>query len=95
MPGWIMAFRFSWHHYAEGKAFYKPPASPFGANFWVRKLVFQAVPFFEETIGATPSNRIMGEETSFLTNLQRQGFQVLDHPGAMVYQSVLHEACTV
>lgn len=37
----------------------------------------------------------MGEETSFLKNLQRQGFQMLDHPGAMVYQSVLLEACTV
>ena len=95
IPDWIMAFGFSHHHYAEGEVFYKPPACPVGPNFWVRKLVFQTMSFFDETIGATPTNRIMGEETFFLMNLQQRGFRMLYHPDALVYHRILQEACTV
>jgi glycosyltransferase involved in cell wall biosynthesis len=95
MPDWIMGFAFPRHHYAEGEAFYKPPACPFGPNFWVRKVVFEKVPFFDETIGPRPKNRIMGSETSFLMNLQGHGFPMLYYPGAEVYHRILHEGCTV
>ena len=95
MPDWIMAFGFPRHHYAEGEAFYRPPACPFGPNFWVRKLVFQKVSFFDETIGPRPRNRIMGSETSFLLDLQKHGFPILYYPDAEVYHRILHEECTV
>ena len=95
MPDWIMAFGFPRHHYAEGEAFYRPPACPFGPNFWVRKLVFQKVPFFDETIGPRPRNRIMGSETSFLLDLQKHGFPILYYPDAEVYHRILHEELTV
>ena len=92
---WMMGFAFTRHHYAEREAFYKPPACPFGPNFWVRKVAFQKVPFFDETIGPRPRNRIMGSETSFLLNLQEHGFPMLYYPGAAVYHRILQEACTV
>ena len=92
---WIKALGFSHHRYAEGEAFYKPPACPFGPNFWVRKLVFQKVPFFNETIGPRPTNRIMGSETSFLRELQRRGFQMLHYPGAEVQHRVDRKECEV
>ena len=94
-PEWIMAFGFPRHHYAEGEAFYEAPACPFGPNYWVRKIVFQKVPFFDETLGPRPSNRIQGDETAFLMNLQGQGFPILYYPGAEVYHRILHEGCTI
>ena len=95
MPEWIMAFGFPRHHYAEGEAFYKAPACPFGPNYWVRKVVFQKVPFFDETLGPKPRNTIQGDETSFLMNLQGHGFPILYYPGAEVYHRILHEGCTI
>jgi glycosyltransferase involved in cell wall biosynthesis len=95
MRDWMMGFGFTRHHYADGEAFYKPPACPFGPNYWVRKVVFQKVPFFDETIGPRPTNRIMGSETSFLMDLQQHGFPILYYPGAEVHHRILREACTV
>jgi Predicted glycosyltransferases len=92
---WLVGFAFPRHHYAEGEVFYKSLENPFGPNFWVRKVVFQKVPFFDETIGARPTNRIMGEEASFLINLQEHGFQILYYPQAVVYHRSLPEAFTV
>jgi glycosyltransferase involved in cell wall biosynthesis len=82
---WLVGFAFPRHHYAETEAFYKPLDNPLGPNFWVRKVVFQTAPFFDETIGARPRNRIMGEEATFLLNLQEHGFQMLYYPQAVVY----------
>ena len=92
---WMMGFAFTRHDYAEAEAFYKPPDCPFGPNFWVRKVVFQKVPFFDETIGPRPRGRIMGSETSFSRNLQEHGFPILYYPGAEVYHRILREACTL
>jgi glycosyltransferase involved in cell wall biosynthesis len=95
MANWIKAFGFSWHHYADGEALYKPPAAPFGPNFWVRKLVFETVPFFDETIGPNSKNRIMGSETSFLMELQRHAFKMLYYPYARVQHRIIPKDCTV
>src|SRR5437667_2052967 len=92
---WLVGFAFPRHHYAETEAFYKPLDYPFGPNFWVRKVVFQKVPFFDETIGARPRNSIMGEEATFLLNLQEHGFQILYYPQAVVYHRSLPEAFTL
>jgi L-malate glycosyltransferase len=92
---WMMPFAFSRHLYAEGEAFYRPPDCPFGPNCWVRKVVFQKVPFFDETIGPRPQNRIMGSETSFLLDLRRHGFEMLYYSGAEVYHRILPKACTL
>ena len=94
MRDWMMGFGFSRHHYAEAEAFYKPPDCPLGPNFWVRKHVVQTMPLFDETLGPRPK-RIMGEETSFLANLQSHGFQILYYPGAEVCHRILTEGCTV
>ncbi len=95
MPEWIMAFGFPRHHYPDGEAFYKAPVCPFGPNYWVRKIVFQKVPFFDETLGPKPKNRIQGDETSFLMNLQGHGFPILHCPKAEVYHRILPEGCTI
>jgi glycosyltransferase involved in cell wall biosynthesis len=92
---WIKAFGFSWHHYAEKAVLYKPPASPFGPNFWVRKAVFEIVPLFDETIGPNSKKRIMGSETSFLVELQRHRFEMLYYPGAWVQHRVLRKDCSI
>jgi len=94
MQDWMMGFGFSRHNYADGEALYAPPNYPVGPNFWVRKHVVQTLPFFDETLGPRPK-RIMGEETSFLANLQSRGFQILYYPGAEVYHRILRETCTV
>jgi GT2 family glycosyltransferase len=94
-PEWIMAFGFPRHHYAEREAFYKTPDCPFGPNYWVRKTVFEKVPFFDETLGPRPKNRIQGDETSFVMNLREHGFEILYYPGAEVYHRILREGCTI
>jgi glycosyltransferase involved in cell wall biosynthesis len=90
---WVKAFGFSWHHYSDGEAFYNPPACPFGPNFWVRKVAFETVPLFDETIGPNSKNRIMGSEASFLMELQRHGFQMLYYPAACVQHRVIRREC--
>jgi glycosyltransferase involved in cell wall biosynthesis len=92
---WMMGFGFTFHCYAEAEAFYTPPACPFGPNYWVRKVVFQKVPFFDETIGPSPRGRIMGSETSFLRSLQQRGFPMLYYPSAAVYHRIQPQACTL
>jgi glycosyltransferase involved in cell wall biosynthesis len=92
---WIKAFGFSWHHYADGEVLYKPSACPSGGNFWVRKVVFQKVPFFDETIGPSPKNRIMGGETLFLRELQSHGIQMLYYPKSEVRHRILVQACLI
>jgi glycosyltransferase involved in cell wall biosynthesis len=92
---WLVGFAFPRHHYAKAETLYKPLDNPLGPNFWVRKIVFQKVPFFDETLGARPRNRIMGEEATFLLNLQEHGFQILYYPQAVVYHRSLPEAFTL
>jgi glycosyltransferase involved in cell wall biosynthesis len=92
---WIKAFGFSWHHYADAEVLYRPPACPFGPNLWVRKTVFDTVPLFDETIGPNSKNRIMGSETSFLRELQRQGFAMLHYPYAEVQHRIIRKDCRV
>jgi glycosyltransferase involved in cell wall biosynthesis len=95
VPEWIQSFAFHSHRYAETEVFYNAPACPFGANFWVRKPVFEEVPLFDETIGPKPRNRIMGGETRFLRDLQARDFKILYYPGAEVRHRTPPEACTL
>ena len=90
---WVKAFGYSWHHYAAGEALYKPPACPLGPNFWVRNVVFESVPHFDESIGPNSRNRIMGSETSFLMELQRRKFQMLYYPAACVQHRITATDC--
>ena len=92
---WLVGFAFPRHHYAEAEVFYKRQSYPLGPNFWVRKTVFEKVPFFDETIGARPTNRIMGEEATFLLDLQEHGFEILYYPHAVVYHRSSAEAFTL
>ena len=90
---WIKDFAFSCHHYADEETLYKPPACPFGGNFWVRRSVFEIVPSFDESIGPRPTNRVMGSETSFLRELQRQDVKMLYCPSSVVHHRVLAKEC--
>jgi GT2 family glycosyltransferase len=90
---WIKDFAFSSHHYAAEETLYKPPACPFGGNFWVRSSVFKKVPFFDESIGPRPTNRVMGSETSFLRELQRQEVKMLYCPLSVVHHRILAKEC--
>lgn len=97
LSDWILAFGFSRHHYADEEVLYKPPACPFGPNFWVRRSVLQNVPFFDETMiwGPTLKTRIMGDETAFLMELRQHGYQMLYCGKAAVYHRISPEACTL
>jgi glycosyltransferase involved in cell wall biosynthesis len=92
---WVRAIGFSWHRYADQEVFYVPPACPFGPNYWVRKSVFQKVPSFDETIGPRPVGRIMGSETSFLRQLQIEGFRMVHCPTAVVKHQIEKQQCSV
>ena len=93
--GWIMEIGYSLHDLGNDDMLYSSRACPFGPNYWVRKTVFDCLPFFDETIGPRPENRIMGSETSFLLALKRLGFQMLYYPGARVLHRILTKECSV
>lgn len=92
---WLVRFGCSRHRYSPQEVFYKYPMCPSGANFWVRKSVFERVSRFDETIGPRPKNRITGSETSFLLRLRRQGMEVKHCPEAVVYHRLEPAACEI
>jgi len=54
---------------------YSAGVLPFGPNFAVRRTVFNAVPRFNEAIGPSRDNYIMGSETEFLRRVVAAGHQ--------------------
>lgn len=80
----ILSMGFS-HHDLGGKQIDYPSGSyPFGPNFWVRKSVFEGGRTYSESIGPKGAERIMGSETSFLKQLELEGFKARYIPDAIV-----------
>jgi cellulose synthase/poly-beta-1,6-N-acetylglucosamine synthase-like glycosyltransferase len=92
---WLAVLGYCSHDLGNEERLYAPPACPFGANFWVRKEIFEQVPSFDETIGPRPTDRIIGSETSFLMELQRRGFQMLYCPSVQIHHRVLPNECAI
>jgi hypothetical protein len=69
---------FGKHAYAPEECEYSPDRPGFryasGANFWVRREVFAEGRRFHEALGPRPNGRIMGGETSFLKELENDGY---------------------
>ena len=72
------------HNYAPTEQFYQTGRCPLGANFWVRRHLFESGRRYDETLGPHPTNRISGSESSFLLQLQQDGYPILYTPRAIV-----------
>jgi glycosyltransferase involved in cell wall biosynthesis len=92
---WIKAFGYSQHDLGDKEKLYASPACPFGPNFWVRKAIFESVPFFDETFGPFPKDTMMGDETSFLIELHKLGFPMIYYPQAQVQHRIFAQACAI
>jgi glycosyltransferase involved in cell wall biosynthesis len=58
---------------------------PSGANFWVRREIFEDRRRFDESMGPQSSRRYpMGSEASFVLQLRKEGFGVMYSPDAVV-----------
>ena len=82
---WAYAF----HDLGDDEMFYsmdRSPNEPFGPNFWARKELLQKGRCFDERIGPTNSmsTRIMGEDTHFVQQIQKDGYKILYWPKAVV-----------
>lgn len=82
------------HDYGDEEMLYPDDNGPFGPNFWVRKEVFSGNRKFNEKIGPRPKRRIMGSESSFLLDLQKDGFRFLYFPDAKVGHFISFEQLT-
>lgn len=88
---YVRRFIFVEHRYAAEEKQYKHGEHPFGPNFWVRREVFDNGRLYDETIGPTPGNYIMGSESSFLIGLIRNGYDIVYSPDVVVGHRVRRE----
>ena len=89
VPKWafdpdISALAFAHHSYSKEERVYESPEVPFGPNYWVRREVFDSGRRFDEAIGPHPTNRITGDDTSFLLALLKDGYEIVYSPTAIV-----------
>ncbi len=100
IPGWARqlapeTWAFAYHDLANEEIVYPANRSPVGPNMWVRKEIFVNGRLFNETIGPKPKDRIMGSETSFLVDLENDGYKSIYAPKVVVRHRVdpklLHE----
>ena len=61
----------------------KPLRLPYGANFAVRR-VEQLKSLYDPALGASPNNRLLGEETTVIAKILSEGSQGIWLPGAKV-----------
>jgi L-malate glycosyltransferase len=89
VPKWaldqrIASLAFGYHNYSDNECIYAGTKLPFGANYWVKREVFDNGRRFNEVIGPQPTNRMMGGETSFLNSLLKDGYQIVCSPTVVV-----------
>ena len=89
LPAWsqsqeIMEVAFGWHDRGDKNWIYSPYDYPIGANFWVRREIFDKGRRYNEQVAWHPKNWIMGTETSFLKVLREEGYAMLYVPQAAV-----------
>jgi len=98
VPGWahhpyIKEFGFTSHDHAPDEVEYEGVRLPFGPNFWTRRAAVEGRRFNVE-IGPHPTNRILGDETLFLRELVRDGFQAVYSPFPSVAHRIQEEVLT-
>jgi glycosyltransferase involved in cell wall biosynthesis len=80
----ILSMGFCNHDLGEKHVDYPEGLFPFGGNFWVRRSVFANGRTYSESIGPKGTRRIMGSETSFLNQLNLEGYKARYIPNAIV-----------
>jgi GT2 family glycosyltransferase len=98
VPSWatdkyIQAIAFSAHHISDREGHYPPTAEPFGPNFWVRRAALGGVRFRSD-LGPHPTRRTLGDESEFLRQLRRKGFDPIYSPSARVAHRIEPERTT-
>lgn len=72
------------HELGGGECSYVSWKYPFGANYWVRRDIFDRGYRFNEDIGPHPKKRSMGSEATFLNELASAGYHMLYCPSTIV-----------
>lgn len=81
---WVSEIGFAAHDHGSTERVYPEGKYPFSPNMWFRREIFSDGRRFNEAIGPQPGNYIMGSETSFLTDLKREGYKIVYCPESMV-----------
>ena len=89
VPKWtsdpfISSLCFAHHNYSDKECVYRDGTAPFGGNYWARREVFDNGRRFDKRMGPRPTNRIMGNETSFLIGLLKDGYDIVYSPAVVV-----------
>ncbi len=83
----VEEFCYGRHDYALQERLYDATAAPFGANFWVRRGLFEAGHRYDGAIGPGSAGG-MGSETFFLGSLREAGFEFVYCPDAVVLHRI-------
>lgn len=89
VPAWARSEKYSSWAFAkvdfgDTEMPWPPTHAPFGPNYWVRRDVFADGRRFDPQLGPKPKGRIMGDETTFLDLLRKQGNEIVYVPEARV-----------
>ncbi len=90
IPDWarlksIQYWAFGLHYQGDDEHPYGLRQYPGGANYWVRREVFNKKRLFDEKVGPRPSNyNVMGTETSFLHHLAVDGYRIMYCPDVVL-----------
>lgn len=83
VPHWCKTLEkviYAQHTYGPKNVQYEEGSFPIGPNFWVRSEIFTKHHFsYNESIGPIPDKkkRAMGSETTFLKNIEQEGFKMM------------------
>lgn len=89
----IQAIAFSAHHVNDREGPYPANLEPFGPNFWVRRDALAGVELRTD-LGPHPTRRTLGDESEFLRQLRRRGFEPIYSPSSRVVHRIEPERTT-
>jgi L-malate glycosyltransferase len=89
VPHWARALANSFKAYSHldlglRERAFRPPETPVGTNWWVRREVLQKGYRFDERIGPGSKRCSMGDETAFLLQLEKNGYPIMYTPKVKV-----------
>ena len=79
------------HDHGAAEGLYPPGETPVGMNWWARREVFASGKRFNESIGPSGTEVIMGEDTEFLRGLLAEGQGIVFVPDALVSHRIGRE----
>ncbi len=68
-----------------------PSGRPAGANYWIRRRVFDAGKRYDERMGPRPNNQVGGDDMWMLYSLKTAGYEIIYCPEALIEHRIYND----